>query len=333
MIQENAIDRVKRGYGSDMQLIDPSSVTRVGIVGAGVIGASWAAHFLSRGLDVRVWDPAPGSEERVRRFVTDAWPALERLGLAPGAARTRLTWCDEPEAAVSEAEFVQESAPENLALKRELYGRLDAALPGTAVLASSTSGLLMSELQAGRENRSRMVLGHPFNPPHLIPLVEVVGGDDTAPETVDWALAFYAAKGKVPIRLNKEVPGHLVDRMQAALWREAIDAVASGLASVEDVDKSIAFGPGLRWALMGPHRVFHLAGGPGGIRNFLEHLGPNIENWWRDLRDVSLTPEVKARLVEGVEASTAGRSVEELVAERDARLLDLLEVLKRDPRA
>jgi 3-hydroxyacyl-CoA dehydrogenase len=174
-----------------------------------------------------------------------------------------------------------------------------------------------------------MVLGHPFNPPHLIPLVEVVGGDETAAETVDWALAFYEAHGKVPIRLNKEVPGHLVDRMQVALWREAIDAVASGLASVEDVDKSIAYGPGLRWALMGPHQIFHLAGGSGGIRHFLDHLGPNIENWWRDLRDVTLTREVKAKLIEGIDAESAGRSVEDLVAERDARLLDLLEVLKR----
>jgi 3-hydroxyacyl-CoA dehydrogenase len=174
------------------------------------------------------------------------------------------------------------------------------------------------------------VLGHPFNPPHLIPLVEVLGGAETAPEVVDWTIAFYDAHGKTAIRLNKEVPGHLVNRLQAAIWREAIDAVVSGVASVEDVDKAIAYGPGLRWALMGPHQIFHLAGGPGGMRNFLEHFGPNIEDWWRDMRDVSLTPEVKATLIDGIEAEAAGRSVQVLAAERDARLLDLLEMLNRD---
>ena len=312
-----------------MKLPRPESVERIGIVGAGTIGASWAAHFLARGMDVQFWDPAPGSEARVRRFVADAWPALERLGLAPGADTARLHYCDALEAALAGVQFVQESAPEDKALKLALYERLDAALPEDIVLASSTSGLLLSELQAGCAARARFVLGHPFNPPHLIPLVEVLGGAETAPEAVDWALAFYNAHGKVAIRLNKEVPGHLVNRLQVAIWREAIDAVVNGVASVEDVDKSIAYGPGLRWALMGPHQIFHLAGGPGGMRNFLEHLGPNIENWWRDMRDVNLTPEVKARLIEGVDAECAGRSVESLAAERDARLLDLLELTQR----
>jgi carnitine 3-dehydrogenase len=312
-----------------MNLPRPEEVKRVGIIGAGTIGASWAAHFLARGMEVQFWDPGPDSEARVRRFVTGAWPALERLGLAPGADPARLRCCDDVPGALAGVQFVQESAPEDKALKLALYESFDAALPEDVVLASSTSGLLLSELQAGRAARARFVLGHPFNPPHLIPLVEVLGGAETAPEAVDWALAFYNAHGKVAIRLNKEVPGHLVNRLQVAIWREAIDAVVNGVASVEDVDKSIAYGPGLRWALMGPHQIFHLAGGPGGMRNFLEHLGPNIENWWRDMRDVSLTPEVKARLIEGVDAECAGRSVESLAAERDARLLDLLELTQR----
>jgi 3-hydroxyacyl-CoA dehydrogenase len=312
-----------------MKLPRPETVERVGIIGAGTIGASWAAHFLARGMDVQFWDPAPGSEARVRRFVADAWPALERLGLAPGADAARLHYCDELDAALANVQFVQESAPEDKALKLALYERFDAALPEDIVLASSTSGLLLSELQAGRAARARFVLGHPFNPPHLIPLVEVLGGAETAAQAVDWALAFYDTHGKVAIRLNKEVPGHLVNRLQAAIWREAIDAVINGVASVEDVDKAIAYGPGLRWALMGPHQIFHLAGGPGGMRNFLEHLGPNIETWWRDMREVSLTAQVKAALIEGVDAESAGRSVETLVAERDARLLDLLELLQR----
>ena len=313
-----------------MNLPDPEYVERVAIIGAGTIGASWAAHFLARGMDVQVWDPAPGSEDRVRRFVADAWLALARLGLSAGADPARLRWCGEMESAFSHAQFVQESAPEDKALKLTLFKRFDAALPEDAVLATSTSGLLLSELQAGRAGRERYVLGHPFNPPHLIPLVEVLGGADTAPEVVDWTLAFYDAHGKTAIRLNKEVPGHLVNRLQAAIWREAIDAVVSGVASVEDVDKAIAYGPGLRWALMGPHQIFHLAGGPGGMGNFLEHFGPNIEDWWRDMRDVRLTPEVKATLMDGIEAECAGRSVETLAAERDGRLLDLLEMLRRD---
>ena len=312
-----------------MHLPDPRAVKRIGIIGAGTIGASWAAHFLARGMDVQFWDPGPGSASRVPRFVADAWPALETLGLAPGADPARLRYCDDVQSALSDVQFVQESAPEDKVLKLALYESFDAALPEDVVLASSTSGLLLSELQAGRSGRARYVLGHPFNPPHLIPLVEVLGGGETAPEAVDWALAFYNAHGKTAIRLKKEVPGHLVNRLQAAIWREAIDAVVSGVASVEDVDKAIAYGPGLRWALMGPHQIFHLAGGPGGMRNFLEHFGPNIENWWRDMRDVTLTPEVKATLIAGVDDESAGRSVEMLAAERDERLLDLLDMLKR----
>jgi 3-hydroxyacyl-CoA dehydrogenase len=313
-----------------MNFPDPEAVERIGIIGAGTIGASWAAHFLARGMHVQVWDPGPDSEARIRGFVANAWPALERLGLAAGADPARLDYCDDLEGALAGVQFVQESAPEDKALKLALYARFDAALGDDVVLASSTSGLLLSELQAGRAARARFVLGHPFNPPHLIPLVEVLGGAETAPAAVDWAMAFYAANGKIAIRLNKEVPGHLVNRLQAAIWREAIDAVVSGVASVEDVDKAIAYGPGLRWALMGPHQIFHLAGGPGGMRNFLEHLGPNIETWWRDMREVSLTPEVKTALIDGVDAESAGRSVAALAAERDARLLDLLEMLQRN---
>ncbi len=312
-----------------MRLPDPRAVKRVGIIGAGTIGASWAAHFLARGMDVQFRDPGPGSESRVPRFVDDAWPALEKLGLAPGADPARLRYCDDVQSALGDVQFIQESAPEDKALKLALYESFDAALPENVVLASSTSGLLLSELQAGRSGRARYVLGHPFNPPHLIPLVEVLGGRETAPEVVDWTLAFYNAHGKTAIRLKKEVPGHLVNRLQAAIWREAIDAVVSGVASVEDVDKAIAYGPGLRWALMGPHQIFHLAGGPGGMRNFLEHFGPNIENWWRDMRDVTLTPEVKATLIAGIDDESAGRSVEMLAAERDERLVDLLDMLKR----
>ncbi|MDX1432881.1 MAG: 3-hydroxyacyl-CoA dehydrogenase NAD-binding domain-containing protein [Gammaproteobacteria bacterium] len=315
-----------------MNLPAPDGVGCAAVIGTGTIGGSWAAHFLARGLDVRAWDPAPGAQDRLRRQVEEAWPVLARLGLAPGADVGRLTWCADAARALEGAQFVQESAPEKLEVKRALYEIFDRALAPEAVMATSTSGLLVSELQRGRRGAERYVLGHPFNPPHLIPLVEVLGGEHTAPEVVDWTLAFYEAHGKQAVRLNREVPGHLVNRMQAAIWREAVDAVASGLASVADVDKAIAYGPGLRWALMGPHLVFHLAGGPRGMRGFLDHFGAPMESWWRDLRAATLDDEVRARLVEGVEHEAGGRSVAELAAERDALLVDLLELLARSRR-
>lgn len=312
-----------------MKLPAPDAVRCVAVIGTGTIGGSWAAHFLAHGLDVRAWDPAPGAEARLRLRVREAWPVLGRLGLSPSADPDRLVWCADAASALDGAQFVQESGPEKLDVKRALYEIFDAALAADAVMSTSTSGLLLSDLQRGRTGAERYVLGHPFNPPHLIPLVEVLGGARTAPEVVDWTLAFYEAHGKKAVRLHREVPGHLVNRMQAALWREAVDAVATGLASVADVDKAIAYGPGLRWALMGPHLIFHLAGGQSGMRGFLDHFGPPMESWWRDLRDAELDDAVRARLIEGVESEAHGRSVEELAAERDELLVDLLEMLAK----
>ena len=177
------------------------------------------------------------------------------------------------------------------------------------------------------------MVGHPFNPPHLIPLVEVVGGRETEPATIDAAMAFYRSVGRRPIRLNKEVPGHLVNRLQAAIWREAVDAVATGLASVEDVDAGIAYGPGLRWALMGPHMTFHLAGGSKGMPGFMEHFAPAIERWWADMRQPALTEELKAALIAGVEVEAAGRTPSEFAADRDRRLILLLQALRQSSAA
>ena len=263
----------------------------------------------------------------MRGFGETAWSALETLGLSTDADPTRLIYAAGPAAACEGADFVQESAPERLEVKRELYPEIEAGAPPETVLASSTSGLLISDIQQGAKHPERFVLGHPFNPPHLIPLVEVLGGRETAPEAIDWALAFYAAIGKAPIRIAREVPGHVANRLQAAMWREAVHLVAEGIATAEDVDTAISQGPGLRWALMGPHRTFHLAGGPGGMENFLEHLGPATESWWADLGTPQLTPEVKRKLIESVEAENAGRCVAELAAERDRRLLALLAAL------
>ncbi|MGH6896598.1 MAG: 3-hydroxyacyl-CoA dehydrogenase NAD-binding domain-containing protein [Geminicoccaceae bacterium] len=306
---------------------DPAKVERVAVLGAGTIGASWTAQFLARGLAVAIHDPAPDCALRVREFVENAWPTLARLGLSANADPSRVSFHDDPAAAVEGAALVQENGPENLELKRRLYAAMEAGLAPDAVVASSTSGLMPSELQAERAAPERYVVGHPFNPPHLIPLVEVVGGRATDPAVVDWTVAFYAALGKRPIKIMREVPGHVANRMQVALYREAIHLVLENVASIEDVDAAIAYGPGLRWALMGPHLAHHLAGGRGGLRHLLEHIGPGIERWWNDLGRPDLTPAAIDRLVEAFGRSETP-SISQLEAERDALLVALLETLQ-----
>ena len=311
-----------------MNLPEPSTVRRVGIIGAGTIGASWAAYFLARGLEVDAWDPAPNAEEKLRTFVGGAWPVLEKLDcVVVGADPGRIRFRADPAEAVAGAAFVQESAPENLELKQSLYAEVNAALPQNAILASSTSGLLISEMQAGCSNAARFVVGHPFNPPHLIPLVEVLGGAETDPRAVDWAIGFYNALGKKAIRLNREVSGHLVNRLQAALLRECADAVLTGLASVQDVDVAVKYGPGLRLGVMGPFEICHLAGGTGGYAHFLDHLGDALRDWMNDLEPLDLTPEVRDRLKALVDTAMGGRDLDSIANERDELLLATLTTL------
>lgn len=314
-------------------MTQPNEVKRVAVLGAGTIGASWTAWFLSRGMHVAVSDPNPAAEDYVRRFVANAWPTLRHLGMADDASPDAWRFHAVPGDAVRDAEFVQENAPERMEIKRRLYAEIEAALPEEAILASSSSGLIMSELQHGLRAAPRYAIGHPFNPPHLIPLVEVVGGKDTAPATVDWCLAFYRHIGKRPIHIRKEAPGHLANRLQAALWREAVNAVVTGLASVEDVDTAITAGPGLRWAIMGPHMTLHLGGGEGGMAHMLEQFSPAFEAWWRTMGTPSLTPDVCRQILDGVAAEAHGRSIEELSRQRDARLVGLLALLRGAPDA
>jgi carnitine 3-dehydrogenase len=298
---------------------------RVAVIGSGTIGASWAAVFLAQGLSVAASDPAPGAEAFLKRFVAAAWPSLARLSDAPAEPPwAALSFHREPEEALAGATFVQESAPEREDVKRALLARLDAALDRSIVIASSSSGLLMSRIQSDCRHPERCVIGHPFNPPHLVPLVEVVGGDRTAPWAIERALAFYTAVGKAPIHIRREVRGHVANRLQAALWREAVHLVAEGVASVADVDTAISAGPGLRWALMGPHLTFHLAGGVGGISHFLDQFAGPMADWWRDLGDPVLTPELRERLAAGIAEEAAGRDIPQLEARRDRFLVDLL---------
>ena len=309
--------------------MQPEQVRHVAVLGAGTIGASWTALFLARGLSVAVQDPNPAAEPYVRRYVTDAWPTLERLGMVAGASPDRWQFHAAPVDAVRDADFVQENAPERLEIKRALYAEIDAALPLDTILASSSSGLMMSDLQPGLASAARLAIGHPFNPPHLIPLVEVVGGKATAPATTAWCLEFYRHIGKRPILVRKEAPGHLANRLQAALWREAVNAVVTGLASVEDVDTAISSGPGLRWAAMGPHMTFHLGGGEGGMAHMLAQFRPAFTAWWQTMGTPELTDAVCRQLIDGVAAEAKGRDLATLARERDAVLLPLLELVGR----
>src|ERR1700722_405051 len=283
--------------------------SRIAVVGTGTVGASWAAYYLSRGLDVSATDPGPGAEALLHRMVEQAWPILEQLGLAEGADRGRLSFSDDLAVALDGAEFVQEAAPEREDVKIELFEKLDALTAPGVILASSTSGLLISHLQERCSHPERCITGHPFNPPHLIPLVEVVGGDLTSATTIDCAMEFYRSIGKFPIHVRTEVIGHVANRLQAAVFREAIHLVYSGVASAADVDAAIAYGPGLRWALMGPLLTFHLAGGEGGIEHFMDHLREANNIWMADLSEDLITEEAAAAVISGVVDEAASRSV------------------------
>ncbi|MBV9858840.1 MAG: 3-hydroxyacyl-CoA dehydrogenase [Alphaproteobacteria bacterium] len=307
-----------------------TAVTRVAVIGSGTIGASWAAFFLSRGLSVAASDPAPQAEAFLRRFVAAAWPTLARLGPLPDAPpQDRLSFHREPEAALAGAEFVQENAPEREPVKQELLRRIDAVLDPAIVIASSSSGLLMSRLQTACRHPERCVIGHPFNPPHLVPLVEVVGGERTSPATIEQAIAFYRAIGKRPIHIRREVEGHVANRLQAALWREAVHLVAQGVATVADIDTAISEGPGVRWALMGPHLTFHLAGGDGGIAHFLDQFAEPMQAWWKTLGTPALTAELRQAIAAGVAEEAGPRDIDALAAERDRLLVEILALKRR----
>jgi carnitine 3-dehydrogenase len=307
----------------------PQDVQTVAIIGAGVIGGGWAAHFLRMGYDVTAWDPGPGAAERLNALVDAAWPTLERLGLRPGASPERLRFAVGLADAVAGAGFVQESAPEVLAAKVALLAELDAVTPADVVISSSTSGFAMSDMVVAAANPGRFVVGHPFNPPYLIPLVEIVGGKATDPAAVAWAEKFYAHAGKVCLTMDREVPGFVGNRLQEALWREALHMIDSGQATVQQIDDSIAYGPGLRWALMGPMLTFHLAGGQGGMAHMLDHFGPALLEPWTRLEAPALTPRLRDMVVAGVNQSVGDTTIDELERQRDEFLADLLLLLAK----
>jgi carnitine 3-dehydrogenase len=300
------------------------AVTRAAVVGTGVIGASWAAAFLARGLDVTAYDPAPGAEAALQASVRACWPALETLGLHAHADPARLRVHPTLEAALDGAEFVQENGPERLDAKRALFAAMADATPAGTVLASSSSTLKVSDVQGSCRHPERVVLGHPFNPPHLIPLVEVAGGAATSEAAVEAAMAFYRQLGKHPIRLRREMVGHVANRLQAALWQEAFHLLLEGVAGVAEIDAAISHGPGLRWALLGPFLNLHLSGGAGGFGHLMAHLGPANQAMWDDLGRITLDTANTARLSAAVADYVATLPLLQTVTERDAVLVGLL---------
>src|SRR5215471_11454324 len=268
-------------------------IRRVAIVGTGVIGASWAAQYLARRFDVIATDPAPNAEVNLRKYVDEAWKDLTVIGLSPGAARDRLTFTTNMKEALSNADLVQENGPERPDFKIKLFADMDEATPADSLIASSSSGITPSVMQSQCKHPERVLIGHPFNPPHIIPLVEVVGGTKTSPDAIQRALAFYASIGKKPIYLRKELPGHVGNRLQAALYREVMYLIQQGVLSVEEADDAVSYGPGLRWGVMGPSLQWHLGGGPGGIQHFMEHLMDPLDSMIKALGTPEVTSELK----------------------------------------
>jgi carnitine 3-dehydrogenase len=300
------------------------AISTVAVIGTGVIGAGWAANFLARGLDVTAWDPGQDAQAKLRAMVDNAWPAMVETGLAEGASRDRLSFADTLEQAVTDADFVQESAPEVEDLKAGLIAGIDAVAAPDVLIASSSSGLLPSRLQARCQHPGRVVIGHPFNPVYLLPLVEVLGGDQTSADSIERAMSFYRDIAKKPLHVRTEVPGYISDRLQEALWREALHMVADGSATTDELDAAITGGPGLRWAFMGTCMAFHLAGGEEGMAHMLEQFGPALELPWTRLKAPELTEDLKERMISQTRAQAGTLSVREIERLRDQTLIKVM---------
>ena len=307
-------------------LLRPLDIRSVAVIGTGSVGASWAALFLAHGLQVIAHDPAEGAPARAGDFITNAWPALRQLGIArtSEAPLHDLRFVDTPAQAAGEADLVQENTPEKPELKARVMAELDSAASADKIIMSSTGGMPPSELQAACRHPERVVVVHPFNPSHLVPLVEVIGGARTAPAVVEWAMAFMRRVGKQPIRLHAEAAGHMTNRLQFALVREAVACLLDGIASASDIDKAVRYGLGPRWMLMGSLLTLHLAGGPGGMQGILDHAGQAIETWWTPTAQPRLTPQVVQRLVAASDEVSARRPIAEWVQWRDDMLVEVL---------
>lgn len=306
-----------------------AAVRKIAVVGSGLIGAGWVACLLARGFKVSVHDLDPEAEARVRAHVAQGWPALVELGqVSPDADPEAVSFHGDLAQALDGADLVQENGPERREIKQALFRAIDAIVPADVLIASSSSSLPISQLQALCRHPERCVLGHPFNPVHLMPLVEVGGGDATDPQAIEVATSFYAGIGKKPVRLHKEIFGHIANRLTSAMFREAVSLVANGYASVRDVDDAIRYGPALKWAVQGQFATFHTSGGEGGLANFLEHFSAGIMQRWETMSDPPLSdPELRALLIRQVAQATGNRPVAEIADIQDNLVLRLLKAL------
>ncbi|KAM0210866.1 hypothetical protein ACHAPQ_008772 [Fusarium lateritium] len=309
-----------------------SSINTVAIVGCGAIGASWAALFLAQGLKVKAFDINPVSETYLRNFIRDALPVLSSIGLVKNtnAKPEHVIFTTSLAEALQDADFVQENGPERLDFKQKLFQEMGEALREDVIIATSSSGLTCSSIQEGMDvsaGPQRCVVGHPFNPPHLIPLVEVVGGSQTDPSVIQRTMAFYESLGKQPIHLKKEVPGHVANRIQAAVMREVFHILQQDVCSVQAIDDAVSYGPGLRWGVMGPNMLFHLGGGEGGIEHFADHLLGPLQTWYAPENPV-VDDELKNKWIGGTRGAVGEMGYGDLVKQRDEELVRLLNVRK-----
>ncbi|RDY70605.1 L-carnitine dehydrogenase [Halobacillus trueperi] len=303
-------------------------VQKVAVVGTGVIGNGWIARMLAQGYDVVATDPAEGAEERMRRAVDQAWPYVEALGLAEGASKDRLTFEKELADAVKDADFIQENVPEVEELKQTVLQNIDQHAKPDALIGSSTSGIMPSELQANLEHPERVVVAHPFHPVYILPLVEVVAGKQTTTENVDKAKAFYESLNMSVLLVRHEIEGHIADRLIEAIWRESLHIVNEGIATTEEVDKAFTHGAGMRYAQYGPFLTFHLAGGEGGMRHMLKQFGPALKKPWTKLEAPELTDELYEKVVSGCEEQANGMSMSELDQNRNEFLIRLYDLVQ-----
>lgn len=305
---------------------------RIGLVGAGSVGCGWASVYIARGYDVVASDPAPDAEKRARAFIADTWNALRKLGVAKATSfpSEKLSFVPTAAEVAASTDLVHENALENLALKQSVYDEIESAAPSTLVIASSTGGILPTQLQAKMRHPERLVVCHPFNPPHLVPLVEIIGGEKTAPAVVDWAIRFFRTLGKKPIRVDKEVTAFLTNRLQFALLREAVHCVAEGIASPQAIEDAMRYGLGPRWAVMGALTTFTLAGGTGGMPHVLT-IAPELQKWMDALGSPKLTaPDVQAALIEAAQEITQDQPLTDWIAWRNGKLVDLLRAVEPD---
>lgn len=310
-----------------MSLKSAAEIEQVTLVGAGVIGGGWAARCLAHGLRVVVTDPADDAEARLRAGIDSAWPALQQAGLGADANRSNMEFCRDLADAVAGADFIQENVPEREDLKIGVFEQIGEYAPEDVVVASSSSGLLPTRLQSRCRHPQRLVIGHPFAPVYLLPLVEVVGGEDTSAAAIAAACTFYKRIGMRPLHVRKEIEAYIADRLQESVWREALHLINDGVATAAEIDAAITGGPGLRWAFMGTLMAWHLGGGPGGMRHTIEQFGPALKLPWTHMDAPELTDELKQRIVEGCEAETAGREFAELERRRDVCLVKIQQVL------